>query len=69
MTPDGFVTGLEELGITDLTNTELHCVLLILVKPEIENTIIASDLMMVMGNFGILEEGMTAEDLGGQYSG
>ena len=67
MTPDGFVMGLEDLGIVDLTNTEMHCVLLILVKPELENTILATDLMMVMANFGIMEEGMTAEDMP-QYS-
>ena len=56
MTPEGFVMGLEELGISDLTETEVHCILLILVKPELENTILATDLMLVMENFGIMEQ-------------
>lgn len=53
MTPEGFMLGLQNLGITEMTDTEVQCLMLILVKPELENTIVVSDLQMVMENFGI----------------
>lgn len=53
LTPEGFLQGLQDLGLTDLSETEVQCLLLILVKPELENTIVVNDVKMVMENFGI----------------
>ena len=43
------------MGIEELTETEVQCLMLILVKPELDNAIVVSDFEMVMENFGIGE--------------
>ena len=55
MGPEGFLMGLQGLGIEELTETEVQCLMLILVKPELDNAIVVSDFEMVMENFGIGE--------------
>ena len=56
MSPEGFLQGLSALGIEELSDTEIQCLMLILVKPELENAIIVADLQMVMENFNIFDE-------------
>lgn len=57
ISPVGFLECLSGgLGLTELTEKQVHCLMLILVKPELENAILVLDLMMVMENFGIVEE-------------
>lgn len=53
LTPEGFLQGLEDLGLKNLSDIEIQCLMLILVKPELENTILVQDVKMVMENFGI----------------
>ena len=55
MGPEGFLMGLQTMGIEELTETEVQCLMLILVKPELDNAIVVSDFEMVMENFGIGE--------------
>lgn len=56
MSPTGFLEGLKRLGVDELTEIEVQCLMLILVKPELENAIVVADLQMVMENFGIEEK-------------
>ena len=53
MSPEGFLEGLKLLGIEEMSETEVQCLLLILVKPELENAVVLADLQMVLENFGI----------------
>ena len=57
MTPYGFLEGLKGLGIDNLSETDVQCLMLILVKPELDNAIVVNDLVMVMENFQIQENG------------
>lgn len=57
MSPEGFISGLEQLGIIDLTDKEIQCLMLILAKPELEHAIVVADLQMVMENFEIYDDG------------
>ena len=53
--PMDFLEGLGTLGI-DLNDTEVKCLMVILMKPELENVILVQDLCIVMENFGIEED-------------
>jgi hypothetical protein len=53
ISPEGFLHGLTELGLTNLSDKEVQCLMLILIKPELENHIMLQDVQMVMENFGI----------------
>jgi hypothetical protein len=53
--PMGFLEGLSLLGL-DFTDIEIKCLMVILMKPELENVILVQDLCMVMENFGIEED-------------
>lgn len=53
LSPEGFLRGLAELGMNNLSDKEVHCLMLILIKPELENHIMLQDVQMVMENFGI----------------
>lgn len=39
--------------MNNLSDKEVHCLMLILIKPELENHIMLQDVQMVMENFGI----------------
>jgi len=53
--PIEFLQGIEKLGL-NLTEQEIKCLMIILVKPELDNVILVQDLCMVMENFGIEED-------------
>jgi hypothetical protein len=53
--PMGFLEGLKTLGLT-LSEIEIKCLMVILMKPELDNAILVQDLCMVMENFGIEED-------------
>ena len=55
LAPYSFLEGLNQLGLGDLDETEVQCLMLILIKPELENQILVNDLVMVMENFQIIE--------------
>ena len=53
MTPMGFLEGVKHLGIRDLTEQDVTCLMRILTKPDLENAIMLQELIIIMENFGI----------------
>lgn len=54
MSPIGFLEGVKELGINDLTEMEAACLLRVLTKPELDNAVILNELALIMENFGVV---------------
>jgi len=51
---DDFISVLEQqLGITDLPQLEIACLMRVLSKPELNHSIVLGEIEMVMNNFGI----------------
>jgi hypothetical protein len=48
--------GIKELGITDLEEIDVACLMRVLTKPNIENAILLKELIVIMENFGIFED-------------
>ena len=64
LSPVGFLQGLKDLGLGEITELEVACLLRVLAKPELDNAIILQELMAIMENFGIFEK----EDPGARQS-
>ena len=62
LSPIGFLEGIKELGIMDLEEVEVACLMRVLTKPNLENAILLKELIVIMENFGILEEDEGADD-------
>ena len=62
LSPIGFLEGVKELGVTDLEEVEVACLMRVLTKADLENAILLRELIVIMDNFGIQDdEGNTAE--------
>ena len=55
LSPIGFLEGFKVLGLTDLEEMEVACVMKVLCKEELENAILVQEVVMIMQNFGINE--------------
>jgi len=55
LSPIAFLEGVKEIGLTDLSELEAACLLRVLSKPEIENAIILNELVLIMENFGVID--------------
>lgn len=55
LSPVGYLEGIKELGLIELTELEAACLLRVLNKPELENSIILNELVLIMENFGVIE--------------
>lgn len=53
LSPIGFLEGVKGLGISDLEEIDVACLMRILTKPDLENAIMLSELIIIMENFGI----------------
>ena len=53
ISPIGFLEGVKGLGIGDLEEIDVACLMRILTKPDIENAILLQELIIIMENFGI----------------
>lgn len=53
LSPMGFLEGVKELGITDLEEVDVACLMRVLVKTDLENAILLRELIVIMENFGI----------------
>jgi hypothetical protein len=53
--PLGFLEGVQALGISDLEELDVACLMRILTKPDLDNTILLQELIIIMENFGIQE--------------
>jgi hypothetical protein len=56
LSPIGFLEGIKELGIMDLEEVEVACLMRVLTKPNLENAILLKELIVIMENFGIQED-------------
>lgn len=56
LSPMGFLEGLKELGITDLEEVEVACLMRVLTKADLEHAILLRELIVIMENFGIHDE-------------
>ena len=44
ITPENFLAALKNLGVEELSEAEVQCLMMILVKPELDNAIVVADL-------------------------
>ena len=56
LSPVGFLEGVKALGLTDLAEVEVACLMRVLTKADLENAILVKELVLIMENFGILDE-------------
>jgi len=56
LSPIGFLEGIKEIGVLDLEEVEVACLMRVLTKPNLENAILLKELMVIMENFGIYED-------------
>ena len=47
--------GVKEIGLVDLTQLEAACILRVLSKPELDNAVILNEFVLIMENFGVVE--------------
>lgn len=57
LSPIGFLEGMKDLGIVELEEVEVACLMRVLTKPDLENAILLNELIIIMENFGISEDG------------
>jgi hypothetical protein len=55
MSPIAFLEAVKELGMEGLTEMESTCLLRVLTKPELDSAIILNELVLIMENFGVLD--------------
>ena len=61
LSPHGFLLGLKTLGLAELSEEEVECVMMVLAKEELDNNIIVEDLVLIMENFGVYEQDAVEE--------
>jgi hypothetical protein len=67
MNPIAFLEGVKEVGMVDLTEMEAACLLRVLTKPELDNAIILNELILIMENFGVIDNFDDDEDDDNDY--
>lgn len=55
MSPIAFLEGIKELGMDNLSEMEAACLLRVLTKPELDSAIILNELILIMENFGVVD--------------
>lgn len=63
LSPIGFLEGIKDLGITDFEEVEVACLMRVLTKQDLENAILLRELIVIMDNFGIKDDGPTPEEI------
>ena len=53
LSPLSFLEAIKGLGIADLEEIDVACLMRILTKPDLDNAIMLSELIIIMENFGI----------------
>jgi len=53
MNPRGFLEGVRDIGFDDVTELEAACLMKVLAKPELENSVILNEFVLIMENFGV----------------
>jgi hypothetical protein len=60
--PTSILDGIQKLGINEFSDLENACLINILAKPQLENTILLDELIDIMENLGIPEDAMSQAD-------
>lgn len=47
---------MRDLGMQDITEMDLQCLLKVLSKPELDGAILMQEFMQIMENFGLYDE-------------
>lgn len=55
LSPSGFLQGLKDTGIEELQEFEVACLMRVLAKPELNNSVILNEFIMIMENFGVMD--------------
>ena len=53
ISPRSFLDGVKDIGFDDVTELEAACLMKVLAKPELENSVILNEFVLIMENFGI----------------
>jgi hypothetical protein len=61
LSPIGFLEGIKNLGVVDLEEIEVVCLMRVLTKPNLENAILLKELIVIMENFGIYDDEVDGE--------
>lgn len=56
LNPINFLEGVREAGLEDLQEMEAACLMRVLSKPELDNAIILNELVLIMENFGVMDQ-------------
>ena len=59
--PIGLLEGIKSLGIDDLEERDVAFLLRVLTKPELDGAILVEELLQIMENFGLYEEGQPGQ--------
>ena len=54
--PNDFIDAFKTLDFDSMREIEIECLLRVLLKPEIQDTILFGDLIMILDNFGVPEK-------------
>ena len=52
----GLLNGIRDLGIDDLSENDIECLLQVLTKPELDEAILFDEFLQIMENMGIYDE-------------
>lgn len=55
LSPIAFLEGLKECNMDELSEMEAACLLRVLTKPELDSAIILNELVLIMENFGVID--------------
>ena len=58
LSPIGFLEGIKDIGVVDLEEIEVACLMRVLTKPNMNNAILLKELIVIMENFGIFDDGI-----------
>lgn len=60
--PRGFLAGVKDVGIEDLQEFEVACLMRVLAKPELDSCVILNEFVMIMENFGVADQEDDCDD-------
>lgn len=62
LSPRGFLEGVKDSGFDDVTEMEAACLMKVLAKPELDNSVILNEFVLIMENFGIPAIGLEEDE-------
>lgn len=62
LSPAGFLEGIKDTGMAELKEFEVACLMRVLAKPELDNAVILNEFVMIMENFGVMDDGEDSDD-------